>query len=63
MRVGKNKEQCLFTCEQHLKNVLHGVDKNICISTENGKHKVEYSNVKEVYCKGCLKHYMRLLYS
>ena len=63
-RVGKNKEHCLFTCEQHLKTVLLGVDKNMCISPENDDTVcVEYSDVKEVYCKDCLKHYMRLLYS
>ena len=64
MRVGKNMEHCLFTCEQHLKTVLLGVDKNMCISPENDDTVcVEYSDVKEVYCKDCLKHYLRLLYS
>ena len=63
-RVGKNMEHCLFTYEQHLKTVLLGVDKNMCISPENDDTVcVEYSDVKEVYCKDCLKHYMRLLYS
>ena len=63
-RVGKNKEHCLFTCEAHLKTILLAVEKNMCTSSENDDTVcVEYSDVKEVYCKDCLKHYMRLLYS
>ena len=63
-RVGKNKEHCLFTCEQHLKTVLLAAEKNVCTSPENDDTvSFEYSYKKEVYCKGCLKQYMRLLYS
>ena len=62
-RVGENKEHCLFTCEQHLKTVLLALEKNVCISPENDNTvSFEYSYKKEVYCKNCLKHYMRLLY-
>ena len=62
-RVKKNKEHCLFTCETHLKTILLGVEKNTCTLSENDDTVcVEYSDVKEVYCKGCLKQYMRLLY-
>ena len=63
-RVGKNKEHCLFTCETNLKTVLLAVEKNMCTSPENDDTVcVEYSDVKEVYCKDCLKQYMILLYS
>ena len=63
-RVVENKEHCLFTCETHLKTILLGVDKNMCTSPENDDTvSVEYSNRKEVYYKGCLKQYMRLLCS
>ena len=63
-RVGENKEHCLFTCEQHLKTVLLAVEKNMYTSPKNDDTVcVEYSDVKEVYCKDCLKQYMRLLYS
>ena len=63
-RVGENKEHCLFTCEQHLKTVLLAAEKNVCTSPENDDTvSFEYSYKKEVYCKGCLKQYMRLLYS
>ena len=62
-RVGENKEHCLFTCEQHLKTVLLASEKNVCVSPENDNTvSFEYSYKKEVYCKNCLKHYMRLLY-
>ena len=62
-RVGENKEHCLFTCEQHLKTVLLALEKNVCVSPENDNTvSFEYSYKKEVYCKNCLKHYMRLLY-
>ena len=62
-RVGENKEHCLFTCEQHLKTVLLASEKNVCVSPENDDTvSFEYSYKKEVYCKNCLKHYMRLLY-
>ena len=63
-RAGENKEHCLFTCEAHLKTILLGVEKNMCTSSENEDTvSVEYSDKKEVYCKGSLKQYMRLLYS
>ena len=63
-RVGENKEHCLFTCEQHLKTVLLAAEKNLCTSPGNDDTvSFEYSYKKEVYCKGCLKQYMRLLYS
>ena len=63
-RVGENKEHCLFTCKAHLKTILLAVEKNMCTSSENDDTVcVEYSDVKEVYCKDCFKHYMRLLYS
>ena len=62
-RVGENKEHCLFTCEQHLKTVLLALEKNVCVLPENDDTvSFEYSYKKEVYCKNCLKHYMRLLY-
>ena len=63
-RVGKNKEHCLFTCETNLKTVFLAVEKNMCTSPENDDTVcVKYSDVKEVYCKDCLKQYMILLYS
>ena len=63
--VGENKEHCLFTCESHLKTVLLAVDKKMCLASENDDNTicVEYGNVKEFYCKDCVKQYMRLLYS
>ena len=62
--VGENGEHCLFTCSEHLKIVLLATDNNICTKTENDDNTLcfEYSYKKEVYCRMCLKHYMRLLY-
>ena len=63
-RVGEEKKDCLFVCEKHLAIDLLATRKIICTSTEKENTAiVTYDNKKEVYCEGCIKHYMRLMYS
>ena len=63
--VSENKEHCLFTCETHVKTILLAVDKNMCLASSETDDTicVEYGDVKEFYCKDCVKKYLRLLYS
>ena len=63
--VGENMEHCLFTCSEHLKFVVLATDENICTKTENDDNALcfDYLYKKEVYCRPCLIHYMKLLYS
>ena len=63
-RVDKNKEHCLFSCEVHLRTIILGMRKFVCTLVENEQTvSVEYSNKKEVYCIGCVRHYMFLAYN
>ena len=63
-RVGENKEHCLFTCEAHLRTIIVGMRKIVCMLVENEQTvSIEYSNKKEVYCIDCVRHYMLLAYN
>ena len=63
-RVGENKEHCLFSCEAHFRTIILGMRKFVCTSVENEQTvPIEYSNKKEVYCIGCVRHYMFLAYN
>ena len=63
-RVGQNKEHCLFTCKAHLRTIIVGMRKFVCMSVENEQTvSIECSNKKEVYCIDCVRHYMLLAYN
>ena len=63
-RVGENKEHCLFSCEAHLRTIILGMRKFVRTSVKNEQTvSIEYSNKKEVYCIGCVRHYMLLAYN
>ena len=62
--LGENKEYRLFSCEAHLRTIILGMRKFVCMSVENEQTvSIEYSNKKEVYCVGCVRHYMLLAYN
>ena len=63
-RVGQNKEHCLFTCKAHLRTIIVGMRKFVCMLVENEQTvSIECSNKKEVYCIDCVRHYMLLAYN
>ena len=62
---GDERKDCIFfVCEKHLAIVLLAKRKFVCTETEH-EHTaaVEYDGKKEVYCKGCIKHYLRLIFN
>ena len=64
VKVAEEKKDCFLECEKHVAIVLLVKRKIVCTTTEKeNTATVEYNNKKEVYCHGCIKHYMRLMYS
>ena len=62
-KVGEKKENCLILCETHLIILLLAKTKFLCTATDEEKLlKISYDKVK-FFCKGCVKQYMRKMYS
>ena len=61
---GDERKDCIFVCEKHLAIVLLAKRKFVYTEIER-EHTaaVEYDGKKEVYCKGCIKHYLRLMFN
>ena len=61
---GDERKDCIFVWEKHLAIVLLAKRKFVCTEIEH-EHTaaVEYDGKKEVYCKGCIKHYLRLMFN
>ena len=61
---GDERKDCIFVWEKHLAIVLLAKRKFVCTEIEH-EHTatVEYNGKKEVYCKGCIKHYLRLMFN
>ena len=61
---GDERKDCIFVCEKHLAIVLLAKRKFICTQSENSETAtVEFDGKKEIYCKGCIKHYLRLMFN
>ena len=61
---GDERKDCIFVCEKHLAIVLLAKRKFVCTQSENSETAtVEFDGKKEIYCKGCIKHYLRLMFN
>ena len=64
VKCGDNNKDCIFVCEKHLAIVLFAKRQFVCTENENSQTAtVKYTNgKKETYCKGCIKHYLKLMF-
>ena len=61
-KVGNEKEDCLIVCVEHLRIILISKRKFKC-TTEDCKNTLMIPIFDEWYCRGCVKKYMRQLFS
>ena len=56
-------KDCIFTCEKHLSIIIIAKRKYSCTEIENQTNvTVTYTcNKKEMYCTGCITHYLKLM--
>ena len=63
VKCGNDNKDCIFVCERHLAIVLLVKRKFVCTQTENAETStVVFDGKKEIYCKGCIKHYLKLMF-
>ena len=64
IKCGDNNKDCIFVCEKHLTIVLIAKRQFVCTQTEKSETAtVKYVvGKKETYCKGCIKHYLKLMF-
>ena len=63
VKCGNGNKDCIFVCVRHLAIVLLVKRKFVCTQTENaGTATVVFDGKKEIYCKGCIKHYLKLMF-
>ena len=63
VKCSDDKKDCIFVCEKHLAIVLLAKRKNVCIKPENAEAAtVEFDGKKEIYCHGCIKHSLGLMF-
>ena len=61
---GDERKDCIFVSEKHLAIVLLAKRKFVCTQSENSETAtVEFDGKKEIYFKGCIKHYLRLMFN
>ena len=64
IKCGDENKDCIFICETHLSIVLFAKKQFACTdgpSLENTT--IAYCDgKKETFCKGCIKHYLKILY-
>ena len=61
-KVGNEKEDCLIVCIEHLRIILISKRKFKCM-TEDCENTLLIPIFDERYCRGCVKKYMRQLFS
>ena len=61
-KVGNKKEDCLIFCIEHLRIILISKRKFKC-TTEDCKNMLVIPIFDKWYCRGCVKKYMRQLFS
>ena len=65
IKCGDENKDCIFICETHLSIVLFAKKQFACTdgpSLENTT--IAYCDgKKETFCKGCIKHYLKILYN
>ena len=64
VKCGDNNKDCIFVCEKHLGIVLFAKRQFVCTENETSQNAtVKYADgKKETYCKGCIKHYLKLMF-
>ena len=63
VKCGNDNKDCIFVCERHLAIVLLVKRKFVCTQTENAETAtVVFDGKKEIYCNGCIKHYLKLMF-
>ena len=63
VKCGNDNKDCIFVCERHLAIVLLVKRKFVCTQTENAETgTVVFDGKKEIYCKGSIKHYLKLMF-
>ena len=63
VKCGNDNKDCIFVCVRHLAIVLLVKRKFVCTQTENaGTATVVFDGKKEIYCKGCIKQYLKLMF-
>lgn len=60
-KVSEKKENCLIVCREHLIVILIATRKILC--TSNDENTLVISSIQERYCMGCIKRYMRQMFS
>ena len=61
---GDGNKDYIFVCEKHLAIVLIAKRQFVCTQTKNSETStLKYvGGKKETYCKGCIKHYLKLMF-
>ena len=65
IKCGEENKDCIFICEDHLVVVLFVKKKFACTDTPSSVNAtISYcSGKKEIFCKGCIKHYLKSMYN
>ena len=65
VKFGAENKECIFVCETHLSVVLLAKKEFACTDVEGPENitAVYSDGKKETFCKGCIKHYLKIMYN